>query len=97
MNATAKKDTVTSTGLSWSLGDFHVPGFSSDGRTGLVPGAPDTHRRLFLTRASGYNQNCWKHCANCRSKTRRFRDDLYYRLNVADFRQTPQRISDIED
>jgi hypothetical protein len=38
-------------GLAWSIGDFHVPGFSSDGRTGVVPGAPDTHRRFFLIRA----------------------------------------------
>jgi len=27
-------------------------GFASDGRTGWVPGAPDTHRRHFLARAS---------------------------------------------
>lgn len=34
-----------------SRGDFYVPGFGSDSRTGWVPGAPDDHRRLFLLRA----------------------------------------------
>ena len=41
-----------SSGLAWPVGDFYVPGFSSDGRTGWVPGASDTHRRLFLIRAA---------------------------------------------
>ena len=39
-------------GLAWSEGDFYVPGFARDFRTGLVPGAPDTHRRCFLERAA---------------------------------------------
>ena len=38
--------------LAQSEGDFYVPGFSRDFRTGLVPGAPDTHRRRFLERAA---------------------------------------------
>jgi hypothetical protein len=38
--------------LRESEGDFYVPGFASDFRTGLVPGAPDTHRRRFLERAA---------------------------------------------
>lgn len=48
----AVEDGGTSPGLAWPVGDFYVPGFASDGRTGLVPGAPDTHRRIFLARAS---------------------------------------------
>ena len=39
-------------GLEWSEGDFYVPGLAHDFRTGFVPGAPDTHRRCFLERAS---------------------------------------------
>jgi hypothetical protein len=35
-----------------SEGDYYVPGFARDFRTGLVPGAPDTHRRRFLERAA---------------------------------------------
>jgi hypothetical protein len=46
------QDAISSSGLAWPVGDFYVPGFSSDGRTGWVPGAPDTHRRLFLIRAA---------------------------------------------
>jgi hypothetical protein len=38
--------------LAPSEGGFYVPGFSRDFRTGLVPGAPDTHRRRFLERAA---------------------------------------------
>jgi hypothetical protein len=52
MKQTTNEDTMQLPGLSRSVGDFYVPGFSSDGRTSLVPGAPDTHRRLFLIRAS---------------------------------------------
>lgn len=52
MKAVAGEDAVLSSGLAWPVGDFYVPGFSSDGRTGWVPGAPDTHRRLFLIRAA---------------------------------------------
>jgi hypothetical protein len=52
MKPKANEDTIMLRGLSWSVGDFYLPGFSSDGRTGLVPGASDTHRRLFLIRAS---------------------------------------------
>jgi len=39
-------------GLEWSEGDYYVPGLAHDFRTGLVPGAPDTHRRRFLARAA---------------------------------------------
>ncbi len=46
------EDMVSSPGLGWPVGDFYVPGFSSDGRTALVPGAVDTHRRVFLIRAA---------------------------------------------
>jgi hypothetical protein len=46
------KDGVYSPGLAGLVGDFYVPGFASDGRTGSVPGPPDTHRRFFLSRAS---------------------------------------------
>ena len=49
---TAVEDGISSSGLAWPVGDFYVPGFASDGRTGLVPGASDTHRRFFLARAS---------------------------------------------
>jgi hypothetical protein len=49
---TAREDGASSQGLAWPTGDFYVPGFASDGRTGWVPGAADTHRRLFLVRAS---------------------------------------------
>ncbi len=49
---TAREDRASSPGLAWPEGDFYVPGFASDGRTGLVPGASDTHRRFFLARAS---------------------------------------------
>jgi GNAT superfamily N-acetyltransferase len=35
-----------------TAGDFYVPELASDGRTGWVPGTPDTHRRLFLERAA---------------------------------------------
>lgn len=49
---TAREDGASSQGLARPTGDFYVPGFASDGRTGWVPGAPDTHRRLFLVRAS---------------------------------------------
>jgi hypothetical protein len=52
LKAVAGEDAVWSPGLAWPVGDFYVPGFSSDGRTGWVPGAPDTHRRLFLIRAA---------------------------------------------
>ena len=52
MKQTTNEDTMQLPGLSWSVGDFYVPGFSSDGRTSLVPGAPDTHRRIFLARAA---------------------------------------------
>ena len=37
---------------SWGNGDFYVSEFASDWRSGLVPGAPDRHRRLFLERAA---------------------------------------------
>lgn len=37
---------------SWGNGDFYVPELASHGRSGLVPGAPDRHRRLFLERAA---------------------------------------------
>lgn len=52
MKPAAREVTVTSPGLAWPVGDFYVPGFAFDGRTGLVPGAPDTHRRLFLAQAA---------------------------------------------
>ena len=52
MKLAAKEGTVASPGLAWPVGDFYVPGFASDGRTGLVPSAPDTHRRIFLARAA---------------------------------------------
>jgi len=39
-------------GLEWGNGDFYVPEFASHGRSGLVPGAPDVHRRRFLERAA---------------------------------------------
>jgi hypothetical protein len=48
----AVKEGLYSPGLAGPVGDFYVPGFASDGRTGSVPGAPDTHRRFFLARAS---------------------------------------------
>ena len=48
----ALEDKVYPSELARPVGDFYVPGFASDGRTGAVPGAPDTHRRLFLARAS---------------------------------------------
>jgi hypothetical protein len=48
----ALEDEVYSPELARPVGDFYVPRFASDGRTGSVPGAPDTHRRLFLARAS---------------------------------------------
>jgi hypothetical protein len=38
--------------LAWADGDFYMPGFASDGRSGLVPGRPDLQRRLFLKRAA---------------------------------------------
>lgn len=40
------------TGLAWPVGDFYVPGFSSDERTALVPGIADKYRRLFLVHAA---------------------------------------------
>lgn len=52
MKTASGEDTVASPGLEWPVGDFYVPGFGSDGRTGMVPGAPDTYRRLFLVRAA---------------------------------------------
>jgi hypothetical protein len=48
----AVEEGITLPGRAWPVGDFYVPGFASDDRTGLVPGAPDTHRRLFLACAS---------------------------------------------
>lgn len=36
----------------WANGDFYVPEFASHGRSALVPGAPDVHRRRFLERAA---------------------------------------------
>ncbi len=51
MKPVAGGGTISSPGLAWPVGDFYVPGFSSDGRTALVPGAADTHRRLFLVHA----------------------------------------------
>jgi hypothetical protein len=39
-------------GLAWPVGDFYMPRFASHGRTALVPGAADAHRRLFLVRAA---------------------------------------------
>jgi len=35
-----------------SRGDFYVPGLAYGGICAFVPGAPDDHRRLFLTRAA---------------------------------------------
>jgi hypothetical protein len=52
MKTIATEGTAALPGLDWPIGDFYVPTFSSDGRTALVPGAADTHRRVFLIRAS---------------------------------------------
>ena len=52
MKPAAKEDKITSPSLARLAGDFYTPGFASDGRTGWVPGAPDTHRRFFLARAA---------------------------------------------
>jgi len=52
MRPAAKEGTAISPGLAWSEGDFYLPGFAAHGRTALVPGAPDRHRRLFLARAA---------------------------------------------
>jgi hypothetical protein len=49
---TASPTPEGSKGLARSEGDFYVPGFARDFRTGLVPGAPDTYRRRFLERAA---------------------------------------------
>jgi hypothetical protein len=43
---------VKGPGLAWGNGDFYVPEFALHGRSGLVPGAPDVHRRRFLERAA---------------------------------------------
>jgi hypothetical protein len=71
LKAVAVEDAVLSSGLAWPVGDFYVPGFSSDGRTGWVPGAPDTHRRLFLIRAAELQPELLPRCATCRSTTKR--------------------------
>lgn len=52
MGKAAKKNITAHSELGWPEGDYYVPGFSSDGHTSLVPGAADTHRRLFLIRAA---------------------------------------------
>lgn len=51
MESTPTKQESSST-VGWPVGEFYVPGFSSDGRTAFVPGAADTHRRFFLVRAA---------------------------------------------
>lgn len=51
MENTAGHDKVSSPTLGWPVGDFYLPGLSSDGRTALVPCAADTHRRVFLVSA----------------------------------------------
>ena len=48
----ADMQTAQALGSTWAGGDFYVPHFASHGRSGLVPGPPDRHRRLFLERAS---------------------------------------------
>lgn len=52
MKVVSERDAILLPRLAWPVGDFYVPGFASDDRTGLVPGAPDTHRRFFLVRAA---------------------------------------------
>ena len=52
VNPVARGDTISSLGLARPMGDFYVSGFSSDGRTALVPGAADAHRRLLLLYAA---------------------------------------------
>lgn len=47
-NATRRESALE----KWPSGEFYVPGFSSDERLALIPGAADTHRRLFLVRAA---------------------------------------------
>ena len=58
MKLAAKEGTVASPGLAWPVGDFYVPGFASDGRTGLVPGAPIHIGGSSLHGPRSSNQSC---------------------------------------
>ena len=52
MSHTDQAKGIKAPGLAWGQGEYYVPKIASHGRSGLVPGPPDVHRRIFLERAA---------------------------------------------